>query len=380
MATIAQTKQPVARAEPTEKSSAIWAWATVGVLFLILDAWVFGNWARDLITGTGPAHRIYPGVTPVPQWMDNVQLGNSILSGGIIIWIFYAFVFKPLAKTGKMTFDAIFILAFIPMMWQDILPNYMNLVNGYNTNQFNLGSWSCYIPGWQSPGGCNLAEPPIWDFSFYILSGVAVIWSSMWLQSRKSTTNRSIGSLFLQYCIAVAFIDITVELIWVTIGVYHFAGAPKAISLFADTRWRFPLSEPLFILVTYGTWTALYYFRNDKGETLAERGLDQVNVSQGGKQWLRFLALSGAIDLIFLVAYSIPCILVYTQADEWPASVQDKSYMTAGICGEGTAYACNGKNLPIPRRDAISIGPNGELIVPPGVALPKMVQLKRTAD
>lgn len=361
-----------------QKSQAIWWWAAGGAFCWALQLWIFWQWYAS-----GDMKRVPAGVTPVPAWMDLVQSANTIFWSAAIVVTLYLFVLKPLAKTGRMSIDGIFLLGFWAIWWQDALPNYNNLPFNYNSAMFNLGSWSCHIPGWRSPGGCLLAEPLAWDLAFYIvLSALAVIFGCRWMQSLKSKNPRiSTQKLFFYYFALIAVGDFVVEMLWVAMGLYHYGGMPDSVSILAATRFKFPLFEPVLIGACFAGFASFYYFRNDKGETLAERGLDQINTRPAAKQWLRFLAFSGAINAAFMVLFSIPHILINLQADAWPKAIQELSWYTHGLCGEGTLNACGGKNIATPRREpAINIGPDGELTLPPGTVAPRVVPLKTTAD
>jgi hypothetical protein len=52
--------------------------------------------------------------------------------------------------------------------------------------------------------------------------------------------------------------------------------------------------------------TSLIYFRNAQGESWAERGISNLNLSAGGKTFVRLLALIGANHVIILAALWIP--------------------------------------------------------------------------
>ncbi|MDB5970052.1 MAG: hypothetical protein JWQ90_2502 [Hydrocarboniphaga sp.] len=379
MATISQPMRTGVRAEPIagQKSQAILWWAGAGVFCWLLQLYIFGSWWYY-----GDMKRVPPGPTPVPQWMDLAQTANTWFWGAAIVVTLYWWVFKPLFKTGKMSVDGIFLLGFWAIWWQDALPNYNNLPFNYNSAMFNLGSWSCHIPGWQSPGGCLLAEPLAWDLAFYIvLSALAVIFGTRWMQSMKSRNpNMSTPKLFFNYFVAIAIGDFIVEMIWVAMGLYHYGGMPNHLSILNDTRFKFPIFEPILIGACFVGFAAFYYFRNDKGETLAERGLDQVNVSSSGKQWLRFFAFSGAINAAFFTLFSVPHILINLNGDAWPKEIQELSWYTHGLCGADTSFVCQGKNVALPRRDAINIGPNGEITMPENAQVPQLVPFKLTVD
>ena len=48
----------------------------------------------------------------------------------------------------------------------------------------------------------------------------------------------------------------------------------------------------------------------------------------------------------------------------WPADVQNRSYLTNGVCGPGTSYACASPSVPTPRRNSAHLDPAGELVGP----------------
>lgn len=372
-----QTKEFASLSESSldKPNTAIWWWSAIGLFAVSLQTWIFYQW-----WASGDMKHVPPGPTPIPQWMDILHLINSAVWAVAIVATFVIFIAKPYIKTGKLTFDAIFIMAFTSIWWQDALPNYNNLPFAYGITRFNLGSWSCHIPGWNSPGGCLLAEPLIWDFSFYfVLSALTTIFGAKLIHNIKAKKPHMRTSVaFMIFMAAVMVGDLIVELIWVWAGLYHYGGMPDHLSIFVDTRMKFPLFEPVLIGFLFGVWGSIYYFRNDKGETLVERGLDQVKAGAKTKQFMRFFALSGAINVSFFVMFSVPHILINLQSDAWPKAIQEVSHFTHGMCGAGTPYACGGEQIAQPREGAIGIGPDGTLTIPEGTKLPELIPLRTT--
>ena len=377
MAAISQKSNFRSEVGAGQKNYPIWWWSATGMFCWGLQLWIFWQWYAS-----GDMKRVPAGPTPVPVWMDMTQTANTIFWSIAILVTLYIFAIKPLLKDGKMSLDGLFLLGFWSIWWQDALPNYYSLPFNYNSAMFNLGSWSCHIPGWQSPGGCLLAEPLAWDLAFYIvLTALAVIFGCRWMRHLKSN-NPELSSerLFFYYFVAIAVGDFIVEMSWVAMGLYHYGGMPNHLSILVDTRFKFPVFEPIFIGACFVGFAAFYYFRDDKGETWAERGLHKVVISPGGKQWMRFFAFSGAINACFMVLFSIPHILVNLQQDDWPPAIQELSWYTHGLCGEGTANSCGGKNVATPRREAINVGPDGTISMPSKAVPPKVVPFKTTAE
>ena len=81
--------------------------------------------------------------------------------------------------------------------------------------------------------------------------------------------------------------------------------------------------------------------------------------------------------MFFFVFYNIPAQWFAMQADPWPEDIQNRSYFTMGVCGEGTGRLCPHPDLPITRRNAAFIGPEGQVVLPEGVELPKIVPFVR---
>ena len=129
-------------------------------------------------------------------------------------------------------------------------------------------------------------------------------------------------------------------------------------------------------------WAIPYYYRNDRGETFAERGLQKVQWGHGKKQVLRLMAFVGLMNVGYIVGYNGPIIFIsIIHHHEWPEDVVNKSYFTNGICGEGTGYPCGGSNVATARRGAsIHVGEDGQVVVPEGAKVPKAIKHLRTAE
>ena len=93
-------------------------------------------------------------------------------------------------------------------------------------------------------------------------------------------------------------------------------------------------STPVIIAFVNTGFVCLRYFRDDKGQTFVEKGIDNLGYSAGRKKLVTFLALAGLIQPWFLIAYYLPYTLFVIHSDTFPAY---PSYMRAEMCGEGTA-------------------------------------------
>src|SRR5258705_4272755 len=94
--------------------------------------------------------------------------------------------------------------------------------------------------------------------------------------------------------LACVLIDLVIEWSAVLLGWYALPGGWRAVSIMAGTRWQLPLTEVLIGGVQTFVWASLRYFRDDRGHTLAEPGIDTLELSPRKKMSVRYLPLCGA--------------------------------------------------------------------------------------
>jgi hypothetical protein len=136
------------------------------------------------------------------------------------------------------------------------------------------------------------------------------------------------------------------------------------LTLFYGHYYQFPIYETLLLSLPMTAVTCLRYFKNDRGQTLVERGLHDVGGSGLKRTAIRFLALVAATNVIFLGLYNIPMQWFAMRTTAPVQDIVDRSYLLNGICGPGTTYACPGKDIPIPRPESAHVDPQGQLVKP----------------
>jgi hypothetical protein len=177
------------------------------------------------------------------------------------------------------------------------------------------------------------------------------------------------AGLFALVFVPLAVINALVEMAFLRLGLYVYPSAwgPTA---FKGHYYQYPL----IIAFLWGGcfWTAMTavrYFKDDKGRTVAERGIDDVRATERQKTGLRLLALVGLVNAMFMV-FNIALMNVAARGGAWPDDVIKRSYLTDQLCGPGTSYACPGPAVPMARPRSAHIGPDGSLVVPDGTHLP----------
>ena len=130
-------------------------------------------------------------------------------------------------------------------------------------------------------------------------------------------------------------------------GVYTYAGGHLAV--FPEAYHKFPLTEPITVGAIMAGLAGMRYFKDDRGHTIVERGVDRLKVGQRRKDLLRFGAVFGICNVLVLLCYNVPNAIIGAHSTEWPADIQKRSYLTDYLCGQGTDRACPGPDIPLSR-------------------------------
>ena len=386
MATVSTSDRELARLQAPElpsvsrprPSSAVRVWAVIGAAILAFQTYVIVRWV------TGPYFtRVHTGPTPVPGWMKTIQTTMMIVGLPLAALVVYVIMIRPLRRQRRLTTDAMLMLVWLLMVFQDPLGNYSGQWYVYNSYLPNLGSWSASIPGWMPPAkpGAMIPEPLLWMVPSYVyvlfLGTIAGGWAMGRIRARRPDTQT--WKLVAACWVFMVTLDVVAKgFIFNPVGLWSYAGADPSLSLNAGHYYQYPL----YYGVIWGSaWTALTcmrYFKNDRGQTFVERGAEAISGSDGRRGVVRFLALFGGASTIFFVMFTLPAQWIGMHSSAWPRDVQSRSYLVNGSCGDGTSTACPGPGVPLTRgNEGIRLGADGKLYVPPGVKVPKVVPLAR---
>ena len=188
---------------------------------------------------------------------------------------------------------------------------------------------------------------------FMFGSAVFGCWYLRTLAARKS--NASHLRLFLHLFLVVLIIDMVVENVFMRTQFAAYPGVIHSLSVFAGKYYQFPLYEPFIIAGFACGMTAIRWFRDDRGQSIAERGAQTLRIDGRGRTAVRFLAVTGLVHTWFLLAYFVPYNFFALKADTFPPM---PSFLRAGICGQGTDYACPSGSVPIPHGTSLHITPD----------------------
>jgi hypothetical protein len=355
MASLTPAPTPTAPPSPAgvPKSSPVKAFATAGALILGLFAYVLIRWM------TSPAFAPSPvGPDPIEGWKLALIRITEVFCGTLILVFLWRLLIRPWIRERKAPWDGLLMLALFTMWVQDPMCNYFNFTFSYNSYFTNMGSWASFLPGWQSPRGSNLPEP------FFLMGGIYLWFTTMnviafsWAMRRLRTwlpKMSTLGHIPIAYGVIV-LMDFALELPACRTGLFAYPGAPHGLTLFAGEYYQFPIYENIFMNFNYLSIGLLRYFRNDRGESFAERGIGTLAIGEKARTFVRFLALVGFCNISYFIVYFLPYNWMANQADTFP---RYPSYMRYEICGQGTPYACPSREVPIPSRGTVApVGPD----------------------
>lgn len=361
--TVDTTPERAAHKEPPPKP--VVGWAVVGACFLALEAWIFSNWI-----GSGDADRTpsSPDVSTATEVAVRCVEVVGVL--GALVMAYFC-LYRPWKRDGRISLDGWLIIVFVFLAWQDPIQNYFQVHLTYNSAFYNLGSWTPHVPGWVSPNTQDIPMPLGW-VAGYIWLGLGPAMLATIVMRKAKRRWPGLGRVGVVMC-GLAFIllfEFTVEPLFLRTGLWAYPGAIQELTLFAGHTYQYPVYEGVLVALWWGAFACLRYFRDDKGQSWAERGLDRVGGRRRRRGAVRFLALLGICNVIFLATFSVPMMFISAHSDAWPAAFQEKPELTNGICGPGTSYACPDPALPMSTQDSVHFDPQGELIVPSGTRLP----------
>ncbi|WP_194827905.1 spirocyclase AveC family protein [Nocardia sp. XZ_19_231] len=360
-----------------QPTRAVYIWAIIGSLLLALQVYVWIRWI------TGPYfERVPTGASDPPMLMKTIL---TIWTAAIIIGLpiaVYWWIIRPWRRERRITLDGILLVSMGLMFFQDPFLNYLNTWCTYNTWLFNRGSWTPYVPGWVSPEepGAQVAEPLLMNIPGYawgvLLITIGVCWFMRKVKARWPGIS-NVGLIGVTFAFSFVLDFVMEACMLLPLGLYTYPGAIQSVSFNAGHYYQWPIYEGVMWGAVQAGLACLRYFTDDRGRTLAERGLDQVRGGIVRQQLIRSLAIFAAVSAIFFLFYNVPAQWFGQHADPWPADIQERSYFTGGICGEGTDKPCPDPALPMPRKDSGYINTDGKLVLPDGVEFPEVVPIDR---
>jgi hypothetical protein len=335
-------------ARPRAGARMVTFWSSVGLLLIAFEGYTLLTWVTGPhFVATNPGSDTISSTTlSYYFWLQVVITG--LAAAGVWYWIV-----RPWIRNGQLTTDGMMAISCWSLVFYDCSMNYTSSTVLYNSYLFNRGSWTLGSWwSWNSPNGNLLPEPLFLTCPGYlclVFAQVLIICAVLRKVQTKWPSLGLLGILFL-IVIGMTIVDSCIEIFLLSTGLYAYPGGIRALTLFAGHTYQFPLSEGFtFGGLGVGALTALRFFRNDKGQTWVERGIDSLKVGKASAQWLKFLAIFGYCHLTFIALFVIPNQWLALHSDPYPDGYP--SYMINGLCVYGAQRdQCPGPGVLMPRQ------------------------------
>lgn len=317
-----------------ERDSSHWSWAQwsalIGAVILFVEIWTLVAWLSD------HPHQVnqFATIGSVNWWACTIY--ESL---GLVLAIAVgSYVVRGCIRERRLTFDAAFLLSGSLMFWADANPNFFAPVLLYSSNFVNLNSPQGHMPFAINPVIGSMPDPILITVPLESCGLLAVAMAigavARWLRTRYPgiSTQKLVGLLVLGGVV----VEILVELPMVGFGLWTYT-TPAGISIPFGGGRRLSLIEVVagtsFLLLP----ALLRLFKNDRGETLVERGL------QGKKPVARAVILVLAVySFTEILAWGpalVPDLLSSLYERPWPHLA---NYLVNDTCDApgitGTAY------------------------------------------
>jgi hypothetical protein len=268
MATHLAAERATARTEapPNRRVPPALILALVGALIVGYALWTWGSWLAD-------------GPSQITASRDPESASRWIARGYEAIMVVVAIgltirIVRECRRAHRLVFDGVMVIAgFFTLFW-DPMVNWMQPNFMYSSQWINLNTWVANAPGAVNPTA-NLMPQPVFIMLIYpfgLLAFAMILNAGMrWLRGRFPRTSNVeliaftyVYGWFLAFCLeAPAFLS----------NLWGLPGAPAQFSLFGNDQ-RFAWAEYLTTAIVFTTFASVRFFRNDKGQTIGERGLD----------------------------------------------------------------------------------------------------------
>ena len=315
---------------------AYWA-AGIGVLLFLFEVYVVAKWV------TGPNFVTVPyGPTEPPQWMKIGMVLGQVAAALGTIYCFYRLTLRPWLRAREVTFWGLIVPILFLTSVYDPAGSYFHNWFTYNAYLLNFGTpLPGGLPGWQSfaePGAMN-AWPIVLLPCLYVLAFMFFIWSGAlfmgWLRRRFPMMPPALMvGCFLLFII----FDIIIEgQMFMRLGWYSETGWAINQGEYYQLPWR----NVLLAALMWTMLSSLWFFRNDRGQTIVERGLERFKTHSAKHIAMRFFALFAATQIILFTFYQVPMAFhAKYYPGHWPDVMTERSYFNNHICGFDTPRPC----------------------------------------
>jgi hypothetical protein len=290
-----------------------WSWphylAVAAVPVLLLQTWTLAAWLAD-----GP-HQIteFRDTSAISWKAARVYEGIGIIVSIVVIFV----VGRECRRKRQLTFDAKFLICGVTLFWDDAGTNFFQPIIMYSSNWVNVNSPLGHMPFVSNPDIGRLPDPILFTIPLESTIWLAITWgvcryvrfiSVRW----PGLSTAQIIALVMGTALVA---EVLVEPLIVGVGLWTYA-SPAWMSIPFGQSLRLPFPELLVGMFYFGCPALMRYFKNDRGETIIDRGLDRM--SSWKRTVVSLLAMYMAFQFIAWGPATVPDILIGPYQEPWP--------------------------------------------------------------
>ncbi len=282
--------------------------AFVGVLIVAYALWTWGAWLLD---GPRPIIEFRDPHSPT-LWVARGYETVMVIAAIVIL----VHVVRGCVRERRFTTDASIVIAgFFTLFW-DPMVNWMQPNFFYSSQWINVNTWTGYAPWVVNPTASQMPQPIVFIGLIYPLGllGFSMLLNKAMTAVRGRWPEISNTRLIALTAAGALSLCLFLEAPMFLLNLWGLPGAPGELALF-DNDHRFAWAEYVTTTIVFTTMASVRFFRNDKGQTIAERGLE--GRSAVGRALVATLATTTlfAMSMWVLLLIQIPAGL---HADPYP--------------------------------------------------------------
>jgi hypothetical protein len=299
MSTVAADhRKPVSVPAPPRQVPVPVILAVIGALVAGYALWTWGAWLAS-----GPTQINATRDPGAPSWWV-ARTYETIMAATVVIISVY--VVRQCLQQRRLVFDAIFVIAGFFMLFWDPMVNWMQPNFMYSSQWLNLNTWVAQAPGVVNPTAGLMPQPVfiMFIYPFGLLGFSIILNHGMRVVQRRFPQISTVALLAVAYAYGL-FLGFCLEAPIFLFNLWGLPGAPASLSLFANGQ-RYAWAEYLTTGIVFTTLAAVRYFRNDKGQTIVERGLESFTPAGRGAVSILATVAVFAMSMWALLLVQIP--------------------------------------------------------------------------
>lgn len=326
-----------------------WGWpqylALAGIPIFALETWTIVSWA---IAGPHEITRYRHGHT-LDWWGAR---GFEAFMIAVSLWVLRRIVRDCRQRARALTFDVIFCLCCATLIWASAGNNVFEPMFSISSNFVNLDDFCGHNPLVVNPDCGAFANPILFLglLETFGLLGCAMLLGAVVERLRARWPQLSTPQLIALTCAGGCVLVLGEPALLVPLHLWTFPGTTWSLTL-GGTGFRYPVFPEILV---FGLWIGLVasirIFKDDRGLTLVERGLDGYRPAT--RTAITVLALYAAVQLATWGPATAPMWVMGFDQHQWaklPPQLQNGLCDAHGVTGSryGPCPGSPGFRMPV---------------------------------